>query len=260
EQDSRISVRYSFDLSKKKLAMCVIIGSILALGACSPAPRETGINDPYEAGNRKVHAFNRGLDQAIVRPVANTYGKATPTPARRAISNVAETLGLPASILDDMLQLRIADAGSNTFRFLMNATFGLAGTIDVATEAGIPEKPSDFGETLYTWGAKEGAYIELPVVGPRTVRSTTGLAVDLVTNPLNTVLGGTDRLAATGAGVLAKVDDRYEARELIDEVLYESEDSYSQTRLLYLQNRRFKLTGEQNLDLTDFYDDIYGAE
>lgn len=253
-------MRYAFDLNVKNLLFWLIFGSVVALGACSPAPRETGINDPYEAGNRKVHAFNRGLDQAIVRPVANAYGKTTPTPARRAISNVAETLGLPATILNDMLQLRIADAGANTFRFLVNATFGLAGTIDVATEAGIPENASDFGETLYTWGVKEGAYVELPVVGPRTVRSTTGLVVDLITNPLNTVFSGTDRAAVTGAGVLAKVDDRYEARELIDEVLYESEDSYSQTRLLFLQNRRFKLTGEENLDLTDFYDDIYGTE
>ncbi|MEM6408811.1 MAG: VacJ family lipoprotein [Pseudomonadota bacterium] len=244
----------------KNLAACLLVGSLVALGACSPAPREAGINDPYEAGNRKVHAFNRGLDRALVRPAATAYGTITPSPARRAVSNVAETLGLPATVLNDLLQLNIADAGANTFRFLLNATFGLAGTIDVATEAGIAENPSDFGETLYTWGAKEGVYLELPVVGPRTARATTGLVVDLVTNPLNTVLGGTDRVAATGAGVLAKVDDRYEARALIDEVLYESEDSYSQTRLLYLQNRRFRLTGEQNLDLTDLYDDIYGIE
>ncbi|MCY4178786.1 MAG: VacJ family lipoprotein [Litoreibacter sp.] len=244
----------------KKLAAIAVLGSAVVLGACSPAPRETGINDPYEAGNRKVHAFNRGLDQAIVRPVANAYGTATPSPARRAVSNVAETLGLPATIMNDLLQFNIGDAGANTFRFLINATFGLAGTIDVATEAGIAENSSNFGETLYTWGAKEGAYVELPVLGPNTVRSTTGLVVDLITNPLNSVFSGTDRAAVTGAGVLAKVDDRYEARELIDEVLYESEDSYSQTRLLYLQNRRFKLTGEENLDLTDFYDDIYGTE
>ncbi|MEM7470301.1 MAG: VacJ family lipoprotein [Pseudomonadota bacterium] len=239
---------------------CLALGSVLALAACGSAPRATGINDPYEAGNRKVHAFNRGLDRAIVRPVANTYGKTTPSPARRAISNVAETLGLPATILNDVLQLRIADAGANTFRFLVNATFGLAGTIDVATEAGIAENPSDFGETLYTWGVGEGAYVELPVLGPSTVRATTGMVVDLITNPLNNVFDGTDRAGATGAGVLAKVDDRYEARELIDEVLYESEDSYSQTRLLYLQNRRFNLTGEQDLDISDLYDDIYGPE
>ena len=43
------------------------------------------------------------------------------------------------------------------------------------------------------------------------------------------------------SAVASRVGDRYQFSETIDSVLYDSADSYAQTRLLYLQNRRFQL-------------------
>ena len=47
---------------------------------------------------------------------------------------------------------------------------------------------TDFGQTLHVWGAREGAYVELPLLGPSTTRDTYGIFVDLFTNPLTYVI------------------------------------------------------------------------
>ena len=56
--------------------------------------------------------------------------------------------------------------------------------------------------------------------------------------------------------------DRYQFAATLDGILYDSADSYAQSRTLYLQNRRFSLgTPEQQEDpfgdLEDLYDDLY---
>ena len=44
----------------------------------------------------------------------------------------------------------------NSLRFMVNSTFGLAGMLDIATEMGLEQRSSDFGETLHVWGVPEG--------------------------------------------------------------------------------------------------------
>ncbi|MEL6700528.1 MAG: VacJ family lipoprotein, partial [Pseudomonadota bacterium] len=43
----------------------------------------------------------------------------------------------------------------------------------------------------------------------------------------------------------------------IDSVLYDSADSYSQSRLIYLQNRRFELGGDDAQQTIDTESDLY---
>jgi phospholipid-binding lipoprotein MlaA len=248
------SFRQSFGL---KLAALILP---LALLGCGAAPIESGINDPNEEQNRGVHRANRNLDRFILRPTANAYGTTIPQPVRTGIGNVASNLNLPGMVLNDLLQLRIEDATANTFRFLMNTTFGLGGTLDIATEAGIAERSTDFGETLHVWGIKEGAYMEFPGIGPSTERHMVGRIVDTALNPLNLVVPSPERGIVTATGVAARFGDRYRLSDLVDSILYESEDSYAQARLLYLQTRRFQLGGEAETEYLDPYEDIYGAE
>jgi phospholipid-binding lipoprotein MlaA len=54
----------------------------------------------------------------------------------------------------------------STMRFAINSTLGLGGLFDVASDFGVLDHDTDFGESLHTWGVGEGAYIELPVAGP----------------------------------------------------------------------------------------------
>ncbi|PTX58089.1 phospholipid-binding lipoprotein MlaA [Litoreibacter ponti] len=237
------------------------VSALLAAGflaACTAAPIERGVNDPIEAQNRQTHSFNRGVDRAFVRPASEGYGTIVPSPVRTGVSNFASNLNLPGQVLNNLLQFRIEDAGHNTFRFLVNSTFGLAGLLDVATEAGLENRATDFGETLHVWGAPEGAYLELPLVGPSTERHAAGRVVDTLINPLNFAIDGPARTASTGSSVAARFGDRYQYSDLVDSVLYESEDGYAQARLLYLQNRRFQLSGGAQPDYLDPYEDVYG--
>lgn len=243
----------------RRARLILVLLGIALTAACSPAPREVGVDDPNETQNREIHQFNRGLDRVLVRPASTGYGTVLPAPVRRGISNFASNLNMPGTVLNDLLQFRIEDAGHNTFRFLVNSTFGLGGLLDPATAAGLDNRTSDFGETLYVWGAPEGGYVELPFVGPSTSRHTAGRVVDIMINPLNFVLIGTERTVSTTSAVAARLGDRYQYSDFVDQVLYESEDSYAQAQLLYLQNRRFRLSGDQE-EFFDPYEDVYGEE
>lgn len=232
-------------------------GLFLALpilaAACTPVPEGAQFHDPNEEINRQVHAFNKGVDRAVLRPVAQVYGTVVPRPVRRGISNLSSNIDQPRRVVNDLLQGEVEDAGHNTFRFLVNSTLGVAGLFDPATAMGLPVRESDFGQTLHVWGAEEGHYVEAPIFGPSTSRDSVGRVVDIVLSPLNllTPSGNTAEVFALRVG--SGLDARYERRGIIDEILYESEDSYAQTRLLYLQNRRFELgSAEESED--DYFD------
>lgn len=232
---------------------CCLIGAVLAGCAVSTAP--SGVNDPLEPFNRKVHAFNTKVDQEILRPLStSTKGNGK---VSKHIGNFASNLGKPADIVNNVLQLRLVKASENLLRFGVNTVFGLGGVFDVATAAGMPENDTDFGETLHIWGAAEGAYLELPLMGPTTERDLAGTLIDMVIDPLNT-LPRRERMWASAAKVAERIGDRGQYSDLLDSVLYESADSYAQTRLLYLQSRRHELgqtAGED--DFVDPYEDPY---
>ncbi len=195
-----------------------------------------------------MHKFNKTLDRNLLKPVSGAYGTITRGPVADGIDNFASNLSLLGMIVNDFLQFEIGDAFSNTIRFAFNSTVGIGGFVDVAGRNGIYEQKTDFGETLHRWGVGEGKYIELPLFGASTERDTAGLIVDFVLDPLNYILPASDRYIGTGAYVLNKVGDRDRYSDLIESVLYESEDSYAQSRLLYLQSRRRSLRGEVDED------------
>lgn len=222
---------------------------ILTLGACSnpdtAMTRGDQVWDPYEQGNRKVHAFNRGLDRAIIRPTSRGYSSILPDEIEDSIGNVAENLAMPGVFVNAILQGDLRTAGLATTRFLVNSTLGMGGMFDVASDFQVEEADTDFGETLHVWGVGEGAYIELPLLGPATGRDTAGKIVDLFTNPLSYTLPSPEKTYGTVASVASRLSDRGRYSDTIDSILYESADSYAQARLIYLQNRRFEL-GQSN--------------
>ncbi len=216
-------------------------GLALLLAGCAQAPAPQGINDPLEPLNRTTHSLNKALDRAIVSPAADGYGALVPQRLRTGISNVADTLDLPGDVVNHLLQGRVDHAVTNTLRFGMNLTFGLGGTIDFSTAIGLPREDTDFGQTLHVWGVGEGPYFEIPGLGPSTVRDTVGTAVDIVLNPVGNWVSSKDEIGVTAAKLLSRLNDRTRYSSTVDSILYESEDSYAQARLLYLQNRRFEL-------------------
>lgn len=172
------------------------------------------------------------------------------------IGRFSTNLSLPSDIVNNVLQLNMRGAIHDTARLVVNTTFGLGGFFDPASEMGMPAGTNtDFGQTLHVWGAREGAYVELPLLGPSTERDTWGIAVDLFTNPLSYIVDSPESLIGTGAGVAAGLSKRDKFTETIDAILYESADSYAQSRSIFLQNRRFKLGGTSD----NVYDDPYGT-
>lgn len=233
------------------------------MGACAgsneTALTPEGINDPNEAQNRKVHAFNRGLDRAVVRPAAVGYTSVLPDEIEETIGNFSANLGQPTVMVNSLLQGDLRGFGRSTLRFTVNSTVGLLGFFDPVGEFGGQDHDTDFGETLYVWGVGEGTYMELPFIGPSTARHTTGRVVDLFLNPLSFVLESPETYYGTAASVAAGLGQRGRFAETVDSILYESADSYAQARLIYLQNRRFTLGDtDSSADIDPFELDTEG--
>jgi len=83
--------------------------------------------------------------------------------------------------------------------------------------------------------------MEIPLYGPSTSRDTVGLVVDFFTNPISYATHNPADGITVYAEIIRRMGDRGNYSDTIDAILYESADSYSQLRLLYLQNRRFEL-------------------
>ena len=229
----------------------------LVAGCTTPRPGAE-VNDPYEPVNRAVHSFNVVMDQAVYRPVSVGYGTVVPVPVRRGVSNVAQTIDTPKRAINSFLQGNIENGFHNTARFILNATVGIAGIFDPATRIGLDERNTDFGETLKVWGAPEGAIVVAPFFGPYTERHLAGDITDIFLNPFSLILNYPDNLPSIGVTLGDFAGDRYDFRDTIDTVLYESADSYAQTRLIYLENRRFVLGTAPETDvILDPYEDLY---
>ncbi len=83
--------------------------------------------------------------------------------------------------------------------------------------------------------------------------------VDIVYDPVRYILPTAEANAATIVQVAAGLGRRYRYAKTIDSILYESADSYAQSRLLYLESRRFELGQEAGGDgFVDPYEDPYG--
>lgn len=231
--------------------------AILTLAACATPDGPNDINDPIEPVNRAIHGVNKGLDEVIVNPAAQTYGTVLPAPARRGVRNFADNLGLPSAALNNLLQFQLDDAFVNSARFLFNSTIGIGGLFDPASTIGVDERSTDFGETLHIWGVGEGAYLELPLLGPSTGRDAVGTVVDFVTNPLNAIGSHPEADIMIGGRVGARLGDRYTFSDSVESVLYDSADSYAQARSIYLQNRRFELGSTSEDQYLDPYEDPY---
>jgi phospholipid-binding lipoprotein MlaA len=229
----------------------LLVALVMLASACvrkEAAGVPDGIVDPYETENRAVHQLNLGLDQYVVRPMSKGYAAVVPDPIEDSVGYFADNLALPGMTLDFLLQARFREAGIAVSRFLINSTVGFAGLANPASEAfNIPEVDTDFGEVLFSWGMDEGAYLELPVLGPSTQRDAIGVIGNLLTNPLTFAIQNPFANVGIYAEGGRRLTDRARFSDTVDSILYDSADSYAQSRLIYLQNRRFELgdTGAQ---------------
>lgn len=194
--------------------------------------------DPLEGINRGIYKFNDVTDRALFKPVAKAYKTVAPTPVRKGFNNFFNNLGSITAVLNDLLQLKFANAFTDAGRFIINSTFGLAGFIDLASMDGIPNHKEDFGQTLGHWGVGNGAYLVLPFLGASTVRDTIGLVFDIVTTDPITYTHNIGQVRLhnqlRAAQFINMRTELLDAKDFIDNA---SLDPYAFYRDAYLQRR-----------------------
>ena len=208
--------------------------------------QNTEIKDCFEKVNRGIFAFNQGLDKVFFKPIARGY-KLLPKPIRSGTSNALNNLSSVVTIPNNILQGQIKEAGINTLRFSINSTLGIAGIFDVASYYGLKKlAKEDYGQTLGTWGVKEGCYFVLPVLGPTTVRDSLGSMVNFSGGDAwynVTVANNTKYFENSDyyySRLTAGVDFRAKNLEAFDSLEKNSLDLYASVRSLYLQDRKRK--------------------
>ncbi len=211
--------------------------------------------DPLEGVNRGVYKFNDVTDKYAIKPVATAYKAITPTPVRKGFNNFFNNLGSITTVLNDLLQLKFANAFTDAGRFIINSTFGVAGFIDVAGMDGIAQRKEDFGQTLGYWGVGNGPYLVLPFLGASTLRDTGGFIVDTVTTDPITYTHNIGQVRLhnqlRAAQLVDKRTELLDAKDIVDEA---SLDPYAFMRDAYLQ-RRESLIADGDLTAVRAVDD-----
>jgi len=228
-------------------AILIVAALLILTAGCATAPnpadREAtaefaAVNDPAEPTNRAVFAVNRGLDSAILKPLATVYRDVLPKFFQDRMNDLLDNLRSPVIFVNDLLQGEIDRAIATLARFVVNSTFGLAGLNDIATDIGMEGHDEDFGQTLAVWGVPDGPYVMLPLFGPSNPRDTVGLVVDFLVDPFNLWAGNTGRDYAILSRAGARgIDQRAIYMEALDDIERTSLDYYASIRSLYRQRR-----------------------
>lgn len=234
-----------------------LLSAVSLLTACSgieaAPPEARSPRDPWEPYNRAMYDFNRGLDRAVLRPVARGYDWLTPAPVQRGIGNAFTNLHYPIVVLNLALQGRPKDGGLALGRFVVNSTAGVAGVFDVATRLDMPTFKEDFGQTLAVWGWRDSRYLMLPLLGPSTLRDGPARAVDWQTD----IAGNWVRdEVGYGPMVVEVVDTRAGFLDQ-EQALEEAYDEYVFVRDAWMQNRDFLISNGQTVvpDYDSFIDE-----
>jgi len=227
--------------------MAAVAGVCLLAAGCATKPDPTDeaavqayneANDPLEPMNRYFFEVNQFLDEILLKPFAGWYHLALPDPAEDGVRNFLRNLKSPVYLANDLFQGEWDRAGTTAARFVINSTIGIGGIIDVASMMDLDHHEEDFGQTLAVYGAGEGPYLHLPIIGPSNPRDATGRLVDYALDPLTWVgyIYDVSYINTARAGLDA-IDTRARNLEAIDELKKGSVDFYATVRSLYRQRR-----------------------
>jgi len=231
---------FGMNLNSKAAIVAILVG-LLPVGTAAQA------NDPWESTNARIYAFNKFLDRWLLRPVAVAYNNVTPDIVRQGVGNFFSNIDDINVLANDILQLKLRDAASDSGRLVINTTVGLAGIVDVASSIGLTKNEEDFGQTFGRWGVGAGPYVVLPFFGPSSVRDSFGLVLDTVFNPIQY---HDEESVKTTLLLLEQLDNRASVLEMEGLI---SGDEYLFMREAYLQQREYLVNdGEVNYD--DFDD------
>ena len=246
-----------------KLALVVFLLSSNAFagedGELNLSKETKPIKDCFEPLNRATFSLNQGLDKVIFKPIAKGYRK-LPDPVQRGTKNAVTNLSNLITIPNNVLQGDVRMALINTGRLVINTTLGLLGTIDVANKMGFPKyEKEDYGQTLGAWGVGPGCYVVLPVLGPSTLRDTTGSFMNVLGGDpyYNASMHGNNEYLNENFYMATKavegIDFRSNNIESFDNLEINSIDFYASVKSLYLQDRENKISNVRKGNIEIFY-------
>ena len=194
--------------------------------------------DPWEKYNRRVHAFNMAVDRGLAKPLARGYVAVVPRPVRAGVDNFFDNLGQPVTLVNSLLQGNPRGAANALGRFLVNSTVGIGGLFDVASKAKMPNRGEDFGQTLAVWGWQRSRYLELPFLGPRTVRDVVGLVGDSRLRPVQYIEDDATRASLQALQLVALRAKLLSIEGLMSQGAV---DEYALFRDMWLQRRNYQI-------------------
>lgn len=227
----------------RRTALALVGAAILLAGCATQPPLRKAAGDPFQRVNRAVWNFDMAFARKVALPVGHTYMRVTPRFAQEGLGHFFDNAEYPIVIVNDFLQAKLVRGLSDTGRFLLNSTVGLAGFLDPATRVGLPKNDNDFGRTLGTWGVPPGPYLVLPFLGMSDVRDALAKVPGGYLTPQNYI---NDTWTYLGVYAVYLLD--LDARTVIPAYqLLQSQhpfDQYAFARNAYLQNRKFLIHGQ----------------
>jgi len=209
--------------------------------------------DPLAAINEQSYEATQAVDRAVVGPVARSFERTVPKPARDGLRNFFINLHEPIVFVNYLLQLKPGKAAETAGRFLINSTVGVAGLIDVAKRRPInlPRRKNSFADTLGYYGVKPGPFLFLPLIGPTTLRDLIGGGVDRMMMPLYLGAPFNKPVFNIGTGGVHMLDRRAEFDDQLNQ-LRAARNPYIATRSYYLWRRQAEIDGLHGRKIAPF--------
>jgi phospholipid-binding lipoprotein MlaA len=220
----------------------------VAVAKIPPPPSESeepmeAIADPIEPINRAFFHFNDKLFFWVFKPAATGYKAIAPEGVRISVHNFFSNVTTPIRLVNCLLQAQVKCAGTETARFFLNTTMGIAGLFDPAkTEFNLEKQDKDFGQTLGVWGIGPAFYIDWPILGPSSLRDTVGYVGDLFLDP-RTYLLNRYLIASISVWILDRVNETSLTLREYEDLKKAALDPYIALREAYHQYRENKIRG-----------------
>jgi phospholipid-binding lipoprotein MlaA len=171
-----------------------------------------------------------------------------PKPLSKGLSNVFYNIDMIPTIINDVLQFNFYQATSDTWRFAINSTLGIAGFFDVATDMGLEPNKEDFGLTLAQWGWTHSNYLVLPILGPGTVRDQFAWPINTYMTIYPYIQNDNLRYGLYAGNIIVKRAELLRYENVLQEAAL---DRYTFVRDAYFQRRAYLI--ERNKQLGNPY-------
>ncbi len=197
---------------------------------------DRAVPDPLYWFNYAMFSFNDKLYFWVLKPVAQGYKFITPAPLRNGLKNFFHNALFPVRFVNNILQGKGYQAGSEVKSFVINT---VGGGLGFATPAqyvfGIKTHNEDLGQTFGRYSVKEGFYLVLPLVGSSTLRDSIGSVGDFFLNPATYIESAELAAGVTALDKVNAVSFRIGDYETLKSAAL---DPYVALRDAYIQMRR----------------------